>query len=75
MQLRESMNQLLDHSKQRDLKVDEMYEQNKEMFSMYKNANTVARAIIWLIKWSFTITLAIAGAYVLFKKILLGMYN
>lgn len=50
--------ELLDHSKERDMKVDEMYQ-------LYKSGGMV----ITILKWTFTLIMALGGAYLLLKQI------
>lgn len=50
--------ELLDHSKERDIKVDEMYQ-------LYKSGGMV----ITILKWVFTLVMALGGAYLLLKQI------
>lgn len=91
-QFTDSFQKLLDHSQQRDIKVDsmisdiknefisfsvkvdEMYEQNKIMFDLYKNFNIITRALIFGVKWSFYIITGTGAIYFLFKKFILGIY-
>ena len=56
--LNATLEELLKHSEERDKKVDEMYE-------VFNNG----RFLTSIVKWAFGITLAIGGAYIMFKQI------
>lgn len=73
----ECMQQLLEHSKERDVKVEEIVKrmeeianQNNEMYKPFKDAVTVSKWVSYLIKWSFGTMLAIGGAYLMVKQII-----
>jgi len=73
----ECMQKLLEHSKERDVKVEEIVKrmeeiasQNNEMYKPFKDAVTVSKWVSYLIKWTFGTMLAIGGAYLMYKQIM-----
>lgn len=56
--LNDTLETLLRHSEERDIKVDEMYQ-------LYKSGGMV----ITILKWTFTLIMALGGAYLLLKQI------
>lgn len=56
--LNETLETLLKHSEERAIKVDEMYQ-------LYKSGGMV----ITILKWTFTLIMALGGAYLLLKQI------
>lgn len=56
--LNDTLESLLRHSEERDIKVDEMYQ-------LYKSGGMV----ITILKWTFTLIMALGGAYLLLKQI------
>lgn len=56
--LNETLETLLRHSEERDIKVDEMYQ-------LYKSGGMV----ITILKWTFTLIMALGGGYLLLKQI------
>ena len=56
--LNETLETLLKHSEERDIKVDEMYQ-------LYKSGGMV----ITILKWVFTLVMALGGGYLLLKQI------
>lgn len=57
---------LENHSLERDKKVDEMVAKVEEMYKVFNNGSF----LISVIKWTFGLTLAIGGAYLMIKEIL-----
>ena len=57
---------LENHSLERDKKVDEMVAKVEEMYKVFNNGSF----LISVVKWSFGLTLAIGGAYLMIKEIL-----
>ena len=60
----ECMDKLLEHSKERDKKVDEMY-------TVFTNGTF----LVTVLKWLFATTLALGGAYIMFKDIIHEQVN
>jgi len=56
--LNDTLETLLRHSEERDIKVDEMYQ-------LYKSGGMV----ITILKWTFTLIMALGGGYLLLKQI------
>lgn len=56
--LNDTLETLLRHSEERDIKVDEMYQ-------LYKSGGMV----ITILKWTFTLIMALGGGYILLKQI------
>lgn len=65
---RESFQMLLDHSKERDIKVDAMVEKVEEMYKVFNNGTF----LVSVIKWGFGLLLAVGGGYLMFKQIING---
>lgn len=65
---RQSFEMLLEHSKERDIKVDAMVEKVEEMYKVFNNGTF----LVSVIKWGFGLLLAVGGAYLMFKQILYG---
>lgn len=65
---RASFEMLLQHSKERDIKVDEMVEKVEEMYKVFNNGTF----LVSVVKWFFGLVLAIGGGYLMFKQILNG---
>lgn len=65
---RQSFEMLLEHSKERDIKVDAMIEKVEEMYKVFNNGTF----LVSVIKWFFGLLLAIGGGYLMFKQILYG---
>lgn len=65
---RESFEMLLEHSKERDVKVDEMVEKVEEMYKVFNNGTF----LVGVVKWGFGLLLAVGGGYLMFKQILHG---
>lgn len=53
------------HSIERDKKVDEMMSKVEEMYKVFNNGSFLVRVV----QWGFGLTLAIGGAYIMFKQI------
>lgn len=62
---RESFQMLLDHSKERDIKVDEMVARVDEMYKVFNNGTF----LVSVVKWFFGLLLAVGGGYLMFKSI------
>lgn len=56
--MNDTLETLLRHSEERDIKVDEMYQ-------LYKSGDMV----ITILKWTFTLIMALGGGYLLLKQI------
>lgn len=65
---RASFEMLLQHSKERDIKVDEMVARVDEMYKVFNNGSF----LVSVVKWGFGITLALGGAYLMIKQIING---
>lgn len=65
---RQSFEMLLEHSKERDIKVDAMVEKVEEMYKVFNNGTF----LVSVIKWFFGLLLAVGGGYMMFKQILYG---
>jgi len=65
---RESFEMLLEHSKDRDIKVDAMVQKVEEMYKVFNNGTF----LVSVVKWFFGLLLAVGGAYLMFKSILYG---
>jgi len=59
---------LLDHSRDRDIKVDAMIEKVDEMYKVFNNGTF----LVSVIKWGFGLLLALGGGYMMFKNIVHG---
>jgi len=66
--LRQSFEMLLEHSRDRDQKVDAMVEKVEEMYKVFNNGTF----LVSVIKWGFGLLLAVGGGYLMFKQILHG---
>ena len=64
----QSFELLLEHSKERDVKVDEMVAKVDEMYKVFNNGTF----LVGVVKWFFGLVLAIGGGYLMFKQILHG---
>lgn len=65
---RKSFEMLLEHSRERDIKVDEMVAKVDEMYKVFNNGTF----LVSVIKWGFGLLLAVGGAYIMFKDIIHG---
>lgn len=72
----ECMQMLLEHSKERDTKMEDVVKQineiaqrNDEMYKPFKDSVLVAKWVSFGIKWLFGTMLAIGGAYIMLKQI------
>jgi len=65
---RESFEMLLEHSRERDIKVDAMVEKVEEMYKVFNNGTF----LVSVVKWFFGLLLAVGGGYLMFKSILYG---
>lgn len=65
---RASFEMLLEHSKERDIKVDAMVCKVEEMYKVFNNGTF----LVSVVKWFFGLVLAIGGGYLMFKQILNG---
>lgn len=65
---RASFEMLLEHSRERDIKVDAMVEKVEEMYKVFNNGTF----LVSVIKWGFGLVLAVGGGYLMFKQILHG---
>lgn len=65
---RESFEMLLEHSRERDVKVDEMVAKVDEMYKVFNNGTF----LVSVVKWGFGLLLAVGGGYLMFKQILHG---
>lgn len=66
--LAQSFEMLLEHSKERDIKVDEMVARVDEMYKVFNNGTF----LVSVVKWFFGLLLALGGGYIMFKDILHG---
>ena len=64
----QSFEMLLEHSKERDVKVDEMVAKVDEMYKVFNNGTF----LVSVIKWGFGLLLAVGGGYIMFKDIIHG---
>ena len=64
----QSFEMLLEHSKERDVKVDEMVAKVDEMYKVFNNGTF----LVSVIKWFFGLLLAVGGGYIMFKDIIHG---
>lgn len=64
----QSFEMLLEHSKERDVKVDQMVAKVDEMYKVFNNGTF----LVSVIKWGFGLLLAVGGGYLMFKQILHG---
>lgn len=64
----QSFELLLEHSKERDVKVDEMVARVDEMYKVFNNGTF----LVGVVKWGFGLLLAVGGGYLMFKQILHG---
>ena len=64
----QSFEMLLEHSKERDIKVDEMVAKVDEMYKVFNNGTF----LVSVVKWGFGLLLAVGGGYLMFKQILHG---
>ena len=71
----QSFEMLLEHSKERDHKVDAMVEKVDEMYTkveeMYKVFNN-GSFLVKVTQWGFGLLLALGGAYLMIKSIIHG---
>ena len=65
---RQSFEMLLEHSKERDVKVDAMVARVDEMYKVFNNGTF----LVSVVKWFFGLLLAIGGGYLMFKSIIYG---
>lgn len=65
---RASFEMLLEHSRERDIKVDEMVARVDEMYRVFNNGSF----LVTIVKWGFGVMLALGGAYLMFKQIING---
>ncbi len=65
---RESFEMLLEHSRERDVKVDQMVAKVDEMYKVFNNGTF----LVSVIKWGFGLLLAVGGGYIMFKDIIHG---
>lgn len=65
---RQSFEMLLEHSRERDIKVDAMVGKVEEMYKVFNNGTF----LVSVIKWFFGLLLAVGGGYLMFKQILYG---
>ena len=65
---RESFEMLLEHSRERDVKVDQMVAKVDEMYKVFNNGTF----LVSVIKWFFGLLLAVGGGYIMFKDIIHG---
>jgi len=65
---RQSFELLLEHSRDRDVKVDAMVEKVEEMYKVFNNGTF----LVSVIKWFFGLLLAVGGGYLMFKQIIHG---
>lgn len=65
---RQSFKMLLEHSRERDIKVDAMVEKVEEMYKVFNNGTF----LVTVIKWGFGLLLAAGGGYMMFKNIFYG---
>ena len=66
-----SFQKLLDHSEQRDKKVDEMVKKVDDMYEIFQNGGFV----VSLIKWGFGILIALGAFYLMVKDIIHAQNN
>lgn len=64
----QSFELLLEHSKERGVKVDQMVARVDEMYKVFNNGTF----LVGVIKWGFGLVLATGGGYLMFKQILHG---
>ncbi len=69
---RQSFEMLLEHSKERDIKVDAMMAKVEEMYKPFTEGRTVGLAIYWFGKWSFGVFVGVLGAIMLWKQFIHG---
>ena len=65
---RAAFEMLLEHSKERDIKVDAMVAKVDEMYKVFNNGTF----LVSVIKWGFGLLLALGGAYLMIKSIIHG---
>jgi hypothetical protein len=65
---RAAFEMLLEHSKERDVKVDAMVAKVDEMYKVFNNGTF----LVSVVKWGFGLVLAVGGGYLMFKQILHG---
>lgn len=65
---RESFEMLLEHSRERDVKVDQMVAKVDEMYKVFNNGTF----LVSVVKWFFGLLLALGGGYIMFKDIIHG---
>jgi hypothetical protein len=65
---RTSFEMLLEHSRDRDIKVDQMVARVDEMYKVFNNGTF----LVTVVKWFFGLLLAAGGAYLMFKNIFYG---
>lgn len=65
---RASFEMLLQHSRERDIKVDAMVAKVEEMYKVFNNGTF----LVSVIKWGFGLLLAVGGGYLMFKQIIHG---
>lgn len=76
---RAAFEMLLEHLRERDIKVDIMVERIDEMVAkvdeMYKpftDGRTVGKAVYWFGKWAFGVFVGVLGAVMLWKQFIHG---
>ncbi len=65
---RASFEMLLEHSRERDIKVDAMVAKVDEMYKVFNNGSFLVKVI----QWGFGLLLALGGAYLMIKSIIHG---
>ena len=75
----QSFEMLLEHSKERDVKLDEMVEKIDaimtkvdEMYKPFTDGRTVGKAVYWFGKWAFGVFVGLIGAIMLWKEFIHG---
>ena len=64
----QSFEMLLEHSKERGVKVDQMVAKVDEMYKVFNNGTF----LVSVVKWFFGLLLALGGGYIMFKDIIHG---
>lgn len=65
---RASFEMLLEHSRERDIKVDAMVAKVDEMYKVFNNGSFLVKVT----QWGFGLLLALGGAYLMIKSIIHG---
>lgn len=76
---RNAFEMLLEHSRERDIKVDEMVvkieaivDKVDEMYKPFTDGRTVGKAVYYFGKWAFGVFVGMLGAVMLWKQFIYG---